>query len=301
MTKKSGIYKITNTENDKVYVGSAYKINRRKSNHFAALRNDRHGNKHLQSAYNIYGEDKFTFEVIETCNKKELLSREDYWIDYYNCLDREYGYNMKEAEAKTGYRHTEEAKRKIGEASKGRTCTEERRRNISESLMGNKHPLYGKPAPNRKPVIRVVIKTGKTYNYDCIKNAVNLSGASGVAECCRDEQLTSKGSIWVFDTDNAKYDATKINNKLKQARNIITTREKKKREKQQRLKDRKAGIYSFNKPVKQINKDTLAVINEFISAAEASRETGFVRSCICSCCRGEKETYKGYAWEYVTQ
>lgn len=59
-----GIYKITNTANRKFYIGSSIVCNKRQQVHFSRLKHGKHANKHLQAAWNKYGSDKFTFEVI---------------------------------------------------------------------------------------------------------------------------------------------------------------------------------------------------------------------------------------------
>jgi len=76
-----GIYKITNLENGKMYVGQSVDINRRWKNHKRLLNNNKHQNKHLQSSWNIYGSEKFEFSIIELCNENELDEKEIYWID----------------------------------------------------------------------------------------------------------------------------------------------------------------------------------------------------------------------------
>ena len=60
-----GIYKITNTANGKVYIGSSVDVHGRFNCHRSDLRNNRHGNQHLQNAWNLYGENSFVFEIIE--------------------------------------------------------------------------------------------------------------------------------------------------------------------------------------------------------------------------------------------
>ena len=59
------IYKITNLVNDKFYVGSTINKKVRFRQHRRFLRQNRHHCKHLQAAWNLYGESKFTFEVVE--------------------------------------------------------------------------------------------------------------------------------------------------------------------------------------------------------------------------------------------
>jgi group I intron endonuclease len=59
------IYKIINVINGKFYVGSTTNQKVRFRQHRKLLRGNRHHCKHLQAAWNKYGEDKFAFAVIE--------------------------------------------------------------------------------------------------------------------------------------------------------------------------------------------------------------------------------------------
>lgn len=78
------IYCIRNLVNGKIYIGSAEKLNRRKSIHLYLLKVNKHHCLHLQRAWNKYGKDNFVFEVIEyVSNKNDLLKREQVWIDFF--------------------------------------------------------------------------------------------------------------------------------------------------------------------------------------------------------------------------
>lgn len=59
------IYKIVNLVNDKFYVGSTTNKKVRFRQHRKLLRGNRHHCKHLQAAWNKYGEAKFDFVVLE--------------------------------------------------------------------------------------------------------------------------------------------------------------------------------------------------------------------------------------------
>lgn len=77
----SCIYKITNKVNGKTYIGSTKNVKARWAKHKALLRHSYHHNHHLQAAWNKYGEDSFTFEIVEECIPSMLLSREQFFID----------------------------------------------------------------------------------------------------------------------------------------------------------------------------------------------------------------------------
>ena len=87
-----GIYKIENTVNGKVYIGQSVDITDRWEHHRSELKNNRHGNAHLQASWNKYGEDSFTFTVLEECTRKELQEREKDWISFYDSYSN--GYNQ---------------------------------------------------------------------------------------------------------------------------------------------------------------------------------------------------------------
>ena len=157
----SGIYKITCTENQKIYIGSASNIDRRFKTHKGTLKNSKHKNPHLQSAYSKYGEDSFVYEIIEYCPESDLRSREQYWLDFTRCYDREIGFNnCILSDRPLGYKHTEEAKKVMSEkkkgvkqfpetiakrvaAIKGIKHSEETKEKIRQTKLGAKNPMFG--------------------------------------------------------------------------------------------------------------------------------------------------------------
>lgn len=90
----TGIYKITNIENQKCYIGQAVNIADRWKQHIkrgvgaeAPTRNK------LYPAMYELGPEQFTFEILEKCDKSLLDSREDYWQEFYQA--KEFGYSIK--------------------------------------------------------------------------------------------------------------------------------------------------------------------------------------------------------------
>lgn len=166
-----GIYKIENLINSKVYVGQSININNRWKEHKANLRNNNHQNKHLQNAWNKYGEENFNFEIIEECEENKLNEREQYWLDYYGGMDCKNNYNKKEAGSKgrpseetllkqskshLGNKPSEETRKKMGDAHKGKVFTEQERLNISNGLKA-----FYKDNPEAKEHIYELIEANK--------------------------------------------------------------------------------------------------------------------------------------------
>lgn len=112
------IYLITNTENSKVYIGQTIRTAvRRFSQHRNNLNRLCHSNPHLQAAWNKYGADAFTFEVLDTAvTLNGLNAKEEYYIQLYESSNPQFGYN-KRAGGLNG-NHSEETKRRIGRANR---------------------------------------------------------------------------------------------------------------------------------------------------------------------------------------
>ena len=78
---KCGVYRACCLPTGKIYVGSSVKIEARWSGHKKLLQKGRHTSRHFQHAWDKYGHEAFSFEIIEECLRDKLLEREQYWID----------------------------------------------------------------------------------------------------------------------------------------------------------------------------------------------------------------------------
>lgn len=87
-----GIYKITNNINKHCYIGQSIHIEKRWEEHKNKYNWQRESNKLLYLAFQKYGLENFTFEIIEECNQEQLNIKEQYWIDYYDSYKN--GYNL---------------------------------------------------------------------------------------------------------------------------------------------------------------------------------------------------------------
>lgn len=116
---KSGIYKITNLINSKVYIGKASNINSRIASHKYLLRNNKHVNIYLQRAWNKYGEENFVFEKIEKCEIIKMPKRESFWVNFYNSTNDKFGYNLMKV-GRYNHTHSQETKQKMSKSSKGK-------------------------------------------------------------------------------------------------------------------------------------------------------------------------------------
>lgn len=92
--QKTGIYKITNTENGMAYVGQAVSISDRWRQHIKrGIGADIPTQNKLYPAMKQFGPESFTFEILEECSRDELDLKEDYWQNFFQV--RNFGYSIK--------------------------------------------------------------------------------------------------------------------------------------------------------------------------------------------------------------
>jgi hypothetical protein len=90
----SGIYKITNLINQKVYIGQTDNIAIRRKVHLLELKKGIHSNKGLQQDFNELGEDSLCFECLEVIKGQgERIDRERFWINHYYSISPNLVYN----------------------------------------------------------------------------------------------------------------------------------------------------------------------------------------------------------------
>ena len=92
--KPMGIYKITNLENGKCYVGQAVNVPERWRQHIKrGVGAEPVTQNKLYPAMKEIGVENFMFELLEECKANDLTSREKYWTDFYEA--QTYGYTVK--------------------------------------------------------------------------------------------------------------------------------------------------------------------------------------------------------------
>src|SRR5271157_2975818 len=137
----SGIYKITCTATKRIYIGSSSNLRYRKRQHFHSLRDNKHHNPSLQNAWNKYGDQAFTFEVLELVLPEFLTAREQYWLNSLKPF-RHKGFNI--AHDATAPTITPEIRKKIGDAHRGRKQTPEHIERNRQANLGRKPSNFGK-------------------------------------------------------------------------------------------------------------------------------------------------------------
>lgn len=146
------IYKRENLLNHKIYIGQHLY----QRDEVTLDPNYKGSGKLLKEAFRKYGEEAFTYELIDYADDPQTLNeKEIYWIAKYDCLSPK-GYNILlggqilfpeeqrherasiAAKARgTGWHHKEETRKKIAQSNTNYHHTQEAKDKMSKSKMGN--------------------------------------------------------------------------------------------------------------------------------------------------------------------
>lgn len=156
------IYKITNIQNNKVYIGQTIRpIQQRFRRHI----NDALNNvidTHFARAIRKHGKENFVIEEIDSAKtQEELNKKEQYWIQYYNSVEK--GYNETDAISKCGgntyQSKTPEELKEIGQK-------------IRETKLGSQNPMARK-------IKRTNILTNESELFETIISCAKACGIKG--------------------------------------------------------------------------------------------------------------------------
>lgn len=224
--RKSGIYCIENIQTNKKYIGQSVSIEDRWSKHMSELNNGLHHNDYLQKAWNKYGKESFKFTVLEYCDINKLNDRERYYIEYYDSMNRDKGYNLKSG-GQDHIVYSEETKKKLSnsirksyldselikvrskDAIKQWSNPEIRKKMIKNNGMYGKHhteearkkmsdAAKGRISRRRNRTNVLCIELNKRFN-DAATAGKELSlDGSGILKVCKGERKTCGGYHWKF-------------------------------------------------------------------------------------------------------
>ena len=181
------IYKITNSVNNKCYIGQSIRpVEQRFHRH---LNDANKLDTYLAKAIHKYGKDKFSIEVIDTAmNQEELNKKEQYWIRTYNSIEE--GYNETDALDKCGG-NTYQSK------------TPEEMEVIKEKICQTK---LGKNNPMARRVKRINLETGQIDYFDtviaCAKACGIKNGKTSITTRLNGQITSPFKNTWIFEYCN---------------------------------------------------------------------------------------------------
>lgn len=229
----SGIYCIENTINHKKYIGQSVNVYDRWCKHRVKLNQNTHDNDYLQKSWNKYGEDTFKFTLLEECSIDDLDEKETYYINLYNTLNRDYGYNLKTGGQLGGAIVSDYVRNKMSKAIKksyqnNEYLSEEHRKmalkqwsnpEIKAKILGENNGMYGKHhseearkkisearkgvSPSTKNIIPVLcLELNKIFS-SATEAAKELNLKSHlILQVCYGNRHTHGNYHWKFVTEN---------------------------------------------------------------------------------------------------
>ena len=272
------IYKITNTVNNKIYIGQTrYTIQKRWAEHCDA---SSRLNYPLYKAMRKYGQDNFIVEEVEEILDDLLNEREVYWINFYHSYaPLGYGYNV--TLGGEGNRLYEQ--KQIYEMWDNGLCITE----ISEQTGADRHVVTDILKGYKNYSIKESEKRGHEFLWSKRGRQVNQYDLKGnyiatfnsLMDAQRKTGIAQKNIFWVVS--HKSYSAGGYQWKYIDDDFMIT--------------DISSKTIRQKQPVIQlINGEE----KEYESAAEAARQTGINATCIRKVCQGKQNSAGGYMWKY---
>lgn len=224
---QSGIYCIENTTTGKKYIGQSNNIQSRWSKHKSELKNNKHHNDYLQKAWNKYGQNDFIFYVLEYCEIARLDEREIHYINLYDTLNRDNGYNLTSG-GQFKKQYSDDTRNKLSNSIKKSYEDPNRREiqsinalnqwknpEIKQKIMGKNNAMYGKHhTEEAKQKISKANKGRISYRRNttpvfCIELNQRFDDAttagkklsldsSAILKVCQGKRKTCGGYTWKF-------------------------------------------------------------------------------------------------------
>lgn len=289
------IYLITCLVNGKIYVGSAKDFYKRYWD-YEKIGGRTPATRLMEYAIKKYGFSAFEFSILEyVSDPKDLLTREQYYLDTFRPWDHSVGYNVcKTAGSRLGMKHSAETKAKISANQIGKKQlfeTIEKRRlalvgqkrteEVKKRLSAIAKKRYEDPALRvGKTVLKIDKETLKVLaEYPSAAAAALENGScyNSISSVCHKRQRSAAGYFWaykeVYNIDS--FCPKPISNAPKGGRGLCC------------------------KPVIQLDKDG-NTIRLWDSAYVASVAIKKDANGISSCCRGKQKSCGGYCWRFIT-
>lgn len=190
---------ITNLINGKVWVGQSNSkkgILQRCKGHLCAFRAG-NNSKHLQKAWDKYGQDNFRFEALvelDSPTQDELDAHENYFIFIFRSYERGYGYNLNRRASGKG-KLPPETIQKMAQFHKGKKRSDITKTRISKEA---KKRFESRPAEGLK--VRVCIVCGKEFS----RQSKGWRGIKCCSKECSNSLVSKRASSFTGSEQSAK-------------------------------------------------------------------------------------------------
>ncbi len=209
--KKFGVYKLTNKFNSKIYIGKSNNLYQRMIDHKKAK-----GSQRLYYSIRKHGWNNFEVEILaefDQVDNLELLALETAFIEFYNSLNKQIGYNIclfasdstgikrsleqieNHRQKLLGKKHSEEHKQKIRLSLMGKVCSSETREKIAAPQRGSLNHMARK-------IIQINKLTSQTIKvWNTLKEAtisVGLKNPYSLILSAKNPKKSAAGFYWKY-------------------------------------------------------------------------------------------------------
>lgn len=222
------VYKHKNKINNKVYIGITMQVPEQR---WGANGSNYKSSPHFYNAIQKYGWDCFEHTILfENLTKEEACLKEKELINYYNSMDKNFGYNStsggeafelsEEAKAKKsnsmlgnknglGKKCSPEKAQKISDAQKGRKFTDEHKKKLSESAKKRHVPCSDEKRETLKanyPYMKKVYCIETDTIYISVQECARQLGlyATNIVKVCKGIHKTTGGFHFEYYNDIIK-------------------------------------------------------------------------------------------------
>lgn len=197
------IYKLTNTINNKIYIGFTTEkkgVKERCRKRIAEAKYKSSRKSYILNAIRKYGADVFSVEQLDTANSlEELKQKEIYYIALYNSTDRNIGYNLtKGGEGNLGLKMSDETKEKIRQKHLGRKDSEETKQ---KKRYSRKNVDLSKAKENCK--LHNLKTSKRVEKFDLLGNSLGIYNS--ISELKTKENLDRSGISQYLKSEKSKY------------------------------------------------------------------------------------------------
>lgn len=281
----TGIYKITDKTNGKIYIGQSCNIEKRLQDHKYHATCASTPAHYIDRAIKKRGVDSFDYEVIEECNIEDLNEREIYWIKYFDSSNSEKGYNLSLG-GKGVYKHSrdeinnlwnlglseKEISEKLGIPATTLSTILTSELNIDKAGIRSRSSKL-----LQKKIEKYSLDGEYIQTYDSAKEAAsscNKKDTRNIRGVCvqEDGYKSAYGYLWKYEEDSRPIEEWVKRRKYQQGARI--------------------------RPISQYTQD-FRLIATYTCSKEASEKTGIRSSNILASCKGNQWTAGGYIWRYI--
>lgn len=198
------VYVITNNINNKQYVGKTnFSLQKRFQEHIRDSKQQNKEHRPLYNAFNKYGIENFSIDVLEECSWKDAANREIYWIGKLDTYENGYNATLG-GDSRTLYNYEIIAKSYLELPTLQDVCNEFGcSAEVVRAACKEYNIFIDKNRLKRKPVAMLDKKTEeilKTFSstYEAARFLGNENKNTHIGQVCNNKRKTAYGYKWKY-------------------------------------------------------------------------------------------------------